>query len=403
VRPKTGEYVWHFQETPGDQWDYTATQHMILADLSVNGKVRKVLMQAPKNGYFYVLDRETGEFISGKAYVPVTWAKGLDPKTGRPDMSPDARYAVTGKPFLGMPSPAGGHSWQPMSYSPLTGLVYFPVQEMAYGYNALPAGKFEYRPRSWNTGEDLTKIMMPEDPKVRAQIRGTMTGKLVAWDPVAGKAAWSVPMAVPWNGGALSTGGGLVFQGNGEGNFIAYRADTGERLWTKFLGSGIVAPPITYSVKGVQYVAVAVGWGGILPLNLGEVLKKGAPPRVNRVVAFRLDGKAAMPLPITEASAVDPPASTAPAAMIDRGRQYFHDSCWMCHGESAVNNGGVPNLRRSAVIADASAFRSFVLDGVAEERGMPSFGKDYAPEQVEAIRAYIIKRANDLKADPSLP
>jgi quinohemoprotein ethanol dehydrogenase len=403
VRPKTGEYVWHFQETPGDQWDYTATQHMILADLKVDGRNRKVLMQAPKNGFFYILDRKTGQFISGKAYVPVTWAKGLDPKTGRPDMTPDARYSLTGKPFLGMPSPAGGHSWQPMSYSPRTGLVYFPAQEMAYGYNALPADRFQYRPRGWNTGENLAKIMMPEDPKVRAQIRATMSGKLVAWDPVAGKAVWSVPMAVPWNGGALSTSGGLVFEGNGEGNFVAYRADTGERLWSKFLGSGIVAPPITYSVKGVQYVAVAVGWGGILPLNLGEALKKAVPPRVNRIVVFRLDGKAAMPLPTAEAASFDPPASTAPAAVIDQGRQYFHDSCWMCHGEGAVNNGGVPNLRRSAAITNAFVFRSLVVDGIAEERGMPNFGKDYTPEQAEAIRAYLIKRANDLKADPNLP
>ncbi|CAN7305506.1 PQQ-dependent dehydrogenase, methanol/ethanol family [Phenylobacterium sp. LjRoot225] len=403
VRPKTGEYVWHFQETPGDQWDYTATQHMILADLTVDGKVRKVLMQAPKNGFFYVLDRKTGEFISGKPYVRVTWAKGLDPRTGRPDIVPEARYSLTGKPFLGMPSPAGGHSWQPMSYSPQTGLVYFPAQEMAYGYTALPAAGFQYRPRGWNTGEDLTKIMMPEDPKVRAQIRGMMKGKLVAWNPVAQKEAWSVPMATPWNGGALSTAGGVVFEGNGEGYLVAYRADTGEQLWSKFLGSGIVAPPITYSIGGVQYVAVAVGWGGILPLNMGEVLKKGVPPRVNRIVAFRLDGDAAMPLPAAYTPPLDPPPSTAPAAMIDQGRAYFHASCWMCHGESAVNNSGVPNLRRSPVIASAAAFRSFVLEGAAEPGGMPNFGKDYTQEQAEAIRAYLIKRANDLKADPNQP
>jgi mono/diheme cytochrome c family protein len=230
-----------------------------------------------------------------------------------------------------------------------------------------------------------------------------MKGELIAWDPVAQKQVWSVPLATPWNGGALSTAGGLVFEGNGEGFLVAYRADTGERLWSKFLGSGIVAPPITYTVRGVQYVAVAVGWGGILPLNLGEVLKKGVPPRVNRIVAFRLDGAAAMPLPAAETAAFDPPPSTAAAAVIDQGRAYFHASCWMCHGESAVNNGGVPNLRRSPVIASAAAFRSFVLGGAAESLGMPNFGRDYTPAQAEAIRAYLIKRANDLKADPSQP
>lgn len=404
VRPETGEYVWHFQETPGDEWDYTATQHMILADLTIQGKMRKVLMQAPKNGYFYVLDRETGKFISGTPYVPVTWSKGLDPKTGRPDIVPAARYSSTAQPFLGSPSPAGGHSWQPMSFDSATGLVYFPIAEMSYGYVAEKTGAFRYRNGDWNTGQDALRTAMPEDPKIRSQIRGSMKGALIAWDPIKGKRVWSVPLAMPWNGGVVSTASGLVFQGNGEGEFAAYDAKTGQKLWSRQLGSGIVAPPITYSVKGVQYVSVAVGWGGILPLNMGEALKKAVPPRVNRVVTFRLGGMADMPLPADDRSApFDPPASSASAARIMEGRALYHTSCWMCHGDSAVNHGGVPDLRRSPAIASKDAFQGFVLQGAAEDLGMPNFDKRLTSDQAEAIRVYVIKRANDLKTDPSQP
>ncbi len=404
VRPDTGQYVWHFQEVPGDEWDYTATQHMILADMDIDGKPRKVLMQAPKNGYFYVLDRTNGAFLSGTPYVQQTWTRGLDPKTGRPDIAPEARYSGTGKPFLGMPSPAGGHSWQPMSFNPKTGLVYFPIAEIPYGYVSGKTQDFTYDPRGWNTGQDAAKTAMPEDPAIRKQIRGMMGGALIAWDPKAGKRVWSVPMPLPWNGGVLSTASGLVFQGNGTGDFAAYDATSGKKLWSMPMGSGIVAPPISYSVKGVQYVSVAVGWGGILPLNMGEALKAAVKPRVNRVVTFRIGGNAKLPIPAEEPTApLTPPPSTASQAVIGQGRELYHVRCWMCHGDSVVNHGGVPDLRRSGAIADEAAFRAFVLDGAAEPLGMPNFSKDLKPAEVEAIRAYVIKRANDLKADPSMP
>jgi PQQ-dependent dehydrogenase (methanol/ethanol family) len=404
VRPDTGQYAWHFQEVPGDEWDYTATQHMILADMDIDGKPRKVLMQAPKNGYFYVLDRTNGAFLSGTPYVQQTWTKGLDPKTGRPDIAPEARYSGTGKPFLGMPSPAGGHSWQPMSFNPKTGLVYFPIAEIPYGYVSGKTQDFTYDPRGWNTGQDAAKTAMPEDPAIRKQIRGMMGGALIAWDPKAGKRVWSVPMPLPWNGGVLSTASGLVFQGNGTGDFAAYDATSGKKLWSMPMGSGIVAPPISYSVKGVQYVSVAVGWGGILPLNMGEALKAAVKPRVNRVVTFRIGGNAKLPIPAeAPETPLAPPPSTASEKLIGQGRELYHVRCWMCHGDSVVNHGGVPDLRRSGAIADEVAFRAFVLDGAAEPLGMPNFSKDLKPAEVEAIRAYVIKRANDLKADPSMP
>ena len=404
IRPETGEYVWHFQEVPGDEWDYTATQHMILADLPINGQIRKVLMQAPKNGYFYVIDRASGQFLSGMPYVPLNWSRGLDPKTGRPDIVPEARYAETGKAWLGLPSPAGGHSWQPMSYDPARHLVFLPTAEMPYGYVAAKAGDFQYDPRGWNTGQDPAASSMPEDPAIRARIRSMMKGALVAWDPVAGKKRWSVPMPLPWNGGTLATAGGLVFQGNGTGEFAAYASDSGKKLWSVDLGSGIVAAPITYRIAGVQYVSVAVGWGGILPLNMGEALKAAVGPRVNRIVTFRLGGQARYrlpPLAVQQAPAL--PVQAGDPALIDQGRTLFHTRCWMCHGDTGVNHGGVPNLRYSQAIADRELFAGFVLQGQGEPFGMPNFARELSGGQAEAIRAYVIKRAMDLKADPEQP
>lgn len=402
VRPDTGEYVWHFQQVPGDEWDYTATQHMILADLEIDGEPRKVIMQAPKNGYFYVLDRETGEFISGEPYVKVTWAEGLDPETGRAKVKPEARYSLTGEPYLGFPSPAGGHNWQPMSYNPQTGLVYFTAVDMAYPYIAAEPGSLTYNERGWNTGQDALKTAMPEDPEVRKEIASMVQGRLMAWDPVKQEKAWEVPMTYPWNGGVLSTAGGLVFQGNGTGEFAAYDAQDGSKLWSRNLHSGIVAPPITYSVDGVQYVAVAVGWGGILTLNLGEFLKDAALPRVNRIVVFRLDGKAELPapseIPEAEVRLIPTNASTATVTL---GKKLFHEQCWMCHGDTAVNRGGIPDLRTSAAITDADVFKAFVLEGVAQSRGMAEFKQELNEAEVEAIRAYVVKRANDLARERS--
>ena len=325
------------------------------------------------------------------------------PETGRPDIVPEARYTKSDAPFLGMPSPAGGHSWQPMSYNPDTGLVYIPAMEMPYGYIALKAEDFEYSERGWNTGEDFSKFSMPEDPAIREQIRSLMKGRLLAWDPIKQEEAWRVPMAVPWNGGTLSTAGNLVFQGNGEGFFGAYNASTGEKLWEKYVSSGVVAAPVTYAIDDEQYVSVAVGWGGILPLNMGEPLRKAAPPTVNRVVTFKIGGEAELPVEEALALTLDPPASTASEETIAIGKTAYHQWCWMCHGDTGVNKGGVPNLRYSPVISDQSVFDAFVLQGIAEERGMPRFSEDLSTEDTSAIRAYIIKRANDLKANPDLP
>jgi quinohemoprotein ethanol dehydrogenase len=290
LRPRTGEYVWHFQETPGDEWDYTATQSIILADLKIDGRVRQVLMQAPKNGFFYVLDRATGKFISGTPYVTVNWAQGLDPKSGRPIENPSIRYAENGVPSAQQPGPLGGHNWHPMSYSPATGLVYIPAIHAAFNYVAAGADYLTH-PATPNMGIDPIATAVPEDPKIIAAARESVSAELLAWDPVARRAAWSAPLPVAWNGGTLATAGGLVFQGDAQGRLSAYDARSGRRYWSLDLGAGIVAPPISYALDGRQYVAVAVGWGGGLPQVAGALTSAAKASRIKRLVVLALNGK----------------------------------------------------------------------------------------------------------------
>ena len=291
VRPETGEYVWHYQTTPGETWDFTATQHIMLADLEMNGRERKVLMQAPKNGFFYVLDRETGEFISGDPYVTVNWATGIG-KDGRPIENPETRIDRTGKPAMVTPGALGGHNWHPMAFHPGEGLVYIPAFEAGMVY----APQADWKPdraRGFNVGFDLGAGDLPPDEGFRREVAGTINGKLIAWDPVARRARWTVEYPGPWNGGLLATGGGLVFQGTAGSEFIAYSAATGDKLWSFPAQTGVVAPPITYTVDGEQYVAVLAGWGGAYALSVdGQLIAKDKPVRnVSRMLVFKLGAK----------------------------------------------------------------------------------------------------------------
>src|SRR6202022_3072233 len=297
LRPDTGEYVWHFQETPGESWDFSATQHIMLADLQINGKPRHVLMQASKNGFFYVLDRETGAFIAGRPFATVNWALSLDPDSGRPTENPQARYGETGKPWVSLPGPAGAHSWQPMSYSPLTGLVYLPVSEA--GFVFIGEQKFKSKDFGWNTGVDFNAGSLPEDPKAVAGIKTQLKGRLSAWNPVTQREVWRVQYDQPWNGGVLATAGNLVFQGNSMGEFAAFQADDGKRVWSVQTDTGIVAPPVSYEVNGEQYVAVEVGWGGAFGLAAGVLAHDSQVNRGNlpRLLAFKLNGTDSLPAP----------------------------------------------------------------------------------------------------------
>jgi quinohemoprotein ethanol dehydrogenase len=259
VRPDTGRLVWHFQQNPGEQWDYTATQPMILADLRINGRDRKVLMQAPKNGYFYVIDRLTGEFISAKPYTLVTWATGLDEKTGRPIEAPGIRYGTT--PITLSPGPPGAHNWQPMAFHPGTGLVYFPVRTQAFTYAIDPAYKYN------KGGRNLGVLAGPGALPATSGENAPAASYFTAWDPVAQREVWRVVYTGGSGSGTLATAGNLVFQANPQGMLIAYNAKTGAKLWEGAVGPG-AAVPVSYELDGVQYIAMLGGRGGDTPARV---------------------------------------------------------------------------------------------------------------------------------------
>jgi quinohemoprotein ethanol dehydrogenase len=393
LKPDTGEYVWHYQENSADDWDYDSSEQMILADISIEGKQRKVLLHAPKNGLFYVIDRETGALISAKPFTFINWATGVDMKTGRPIESATARYPHVDSPPI-VPGPLGAHSWQPMSYSPLTGLTYIPVNEV--GFNFKSDENFEFKNSALNFGIDMVAAGMPQDPKIKQSILDSVKGKLLAWDPVRQKQVWAVERPGPWNGGTLATAGNLVFEGTAAGGFEAYRADTGDKVWSFEAQTGVMAGPVTYTVKGEQYVAVLAGWGGVFPLVSGEVaFKSGRVRNVSRMLAFKLDGKASLPpLPQQEEPVLNPPPSTASAAQIHHGEAVYQRFCSGCHGDVAVSGGVLPDLRYSSTLANERWFK-IVRDGAYQSLGMISFGKEVSQQDADDIRAYVIFRAHE--------
>ena len=403
IRPETGDYVWHYQTTPGETWDFTATQHIMLADMEIDGRQRQVLMQAPKNGYFYVLDRATGEFISAEPYIPLNWSTGMD-ANGRPIMNPETRIDVTGEPALVMPGPLGGHNWHPMAYSPDENLVYIPAFEAAMLY----APEADWKPdraRGFNVGFDLGAGDLPPDLGIRREVQGTITGKLMAWDPVNQEAKWTVEFPGPWNGGVLATGGGLVFQGNSSSTFSAYDASTGDKLWSFPAQTGIVAPPITYTVGGEQYVAVLAGWGGAYAITAdgGLIADQGPDKRpvrnISRLLVFKLGAKGALP-PMPELADIplDPPPSRASAQDIAAGGEHYGRYCAVCHAPGAVGSTVLPDLRRSGTLSNPQAWLAVVHEGILKDNGMASFAASLSKEEMQQIRQFVIFRANQDKA-----
>ncbi len=390
LRPDTGEYVWHYQTTPGDSWDYTATQHIILADMKIDGFARKVLMQAPKNGFFYVLDRETGKLLSARNYVPINWASGVDMETGRPVVTEVGDYSD--KAELVVPSAHGGHNWQPMAFNPDTGLVYIPAQ-----YNAMEYANAETKPTLapyiWNVGIKVAAI--PTDEIALAQARQAFSGSLLAWDPVKQEAAWKVDHPSMWNGGVLSTAGNLVFQGNAESEVRAYSADSGKLLWKAPANTGVMAAPITYEIDGIQYVTFMAGWGGSYPLNLSGVLQQLRTPANARVLTYKLGGTGKLPPIATEIAKIPkPPELTGSEEQISAGNNAFQELCWQCHGFNAVGNGLVQDLRYLSDVQHKNF--AAILKGASEPRGMPSFAHVLDEEAIESIHQYLISRSHEL-------
>jgi alcohol dehydrogenase (cytochrome c)/quinohemoprotein ethanol dehydrogenase len=395
LRPDTGEYVWHFQESPGESWDFSAAQHMVLVDLQIGGRQRHVLMQASKNGFLYLLDRETGAFIGAKPIATVNWAAALDPVTGRPEENPAARYGETGKPWVSLPGPSGAHGWQPMSYSPLTGLLYIPVMEAAFAL--IPQKDFHSKDFGWNTGVDFNAGSLPEDPKALAAIKTHLKGSLSAWDPVNLREVWRAQYDHPWNGGTLATAGNLVFQGDSMGNFAAFQANDGKQLWSVQTSTGIVAPPVSYEINGEQYVAIQVGWGGAFGLAAGELARDSQVNRGNypRVLAFKLQGTDTLPsVPEQAPRKLDPPPDKATAAVITQGKLHYHTYCSVCHGDSAVSGGVLPDLRYSVALNEPNMWQSIVHDGARQANGMVSFAAQMSKDEIETVRTYVIHRAH---------
>lgn len=390
LNPDTGEYVWHYQTTPGETWDYTAAQHIILADIVMDGETKPVLMQAPKNGFFYVIDRRNGKLLSANNYVQVNWATGIDMETGRPIEVEDARYRD--EPYLTFPSYLGGHNWHPMSYSPDTGLVYIPVLDFPANY-AQP-DHYLAREGSANTGIDALLSSLPDDQAERDALGGLIKGRLVAWDPIKQQEAWRIEHSGPWNGGLLSTAGGLVFQGTADGQFIAANDENGDILWRFATQTGVVAAPVSYQVDDEQYVSVNVGWGGAFALVFGEYVQNDSLPNVSRILTFKLGGTAK--LPEVEWQRPRPFVSVSTDAdreTLTEGYRLYQELCMGCHGLNAVSGMLIPDLRRSPMITNADAFASVVLEGALSNRGMPNFKPYLSKTETEAIRAYLIQQA----------
>ncbi|MES2647078.1 MAG: PQQ-dependent dehydrogenase, methanol/ethanol family [Bacteroidota bacterium] len=388
INPDNGKLVWHYQTTPGEIWDYTATMNIVLADLEINGNSRKVLMQAPKNGFFYVLDRQTGELLSAEKYTRVNWASHVDLKTGRPQLTGQGWYKDT--PKLVFPSLNGGHNWQPMSYNPATGLVYIPEHSDPIVYSAITDAP-------WKPDEDNTEInysvgtsftqVVNQVKEVTDTIRSE---SLLAWNPVTQKAAWKVSDGAP-DGGILSTAD-LVIQGTRTGFLKVYHAKTGEKLKEIFTGTGIMAAPTTYSIDGEQYIAVMAAYGGAPTCCYPGDAAFYTYKNKGRIIAFKLGGTAT---PVAEKlePVMTPAPPDTPAVkkeLLASGSKLYYTYCETCHGIAESRHNSLhPDLLK-LTLAKHQLFEKIVLGGMLSSGGMASFKNSLSSQDVEAIHHYLV-------------
>jgi quinohemoprotein ethanol dehydrogenase len=401
INPDSGRLVWHYQTTPGEIWDYTATQNLVLAELNINGEQRKVIMQAPKNGFFYVLDRETGELLSAEKYTSVTWASHIDMESGRPVKTEQGWYKE--EPKLVVPSLPGGHNWNPMSYNPENGLVYIPTIVLPWIYMA--EDSFAFTKKKWGTGIIYSGTAPPFNEKTIKYTTGhadtVERNILKAWDPIKQQVVWEVEHEIPkGNGGILSTSGNLVFQGSNTGHLKVYEATTGNLLKSIEVGTGIMAAPMSYSIDGEQYIAVMAGYGGnslvVGPLEEDAAIHKYQ--NYGRILAFKLGG-GSTPLPpkVLKTAVPVPPSITVDTALISKGKVHFYEYCEPCHqaGKPEGYFSQYPNL---GMLSESthSIFKNIVLEGVFAQNGMASFDDVLKEEDVKAIQHYVIKQQIDL-------
>ncbi len=385
LNPHTGEYLWHYQTTPGESWDYNSNMDIILADLMIDGEEVKVILHAPKNGFFYVINRKTGKLISAEPFVETTWASHIDMKTGKPVEIEGARYENS--PFDITPNPWGAHNWHAMSYNPQTGLAYIPTLHQAVNFSDEGIDLENWQAVEFSGGIGVRMSGAESEPR-------KYPASLQAWDPVKQELAWSVPQDVFWNGGTLTTAGNLVFQGRSDGKLLSYHAKTGEVVWTYDVGLGISAPPITYKIKGKQYLSILVGFGGGYSrggpsYSLGWAYRK----HMNRLITFSLDGNAdmpALPPPFFPKPLVDSNFMIDDALALEGAKEY--GKCRNCHGGGMYGGSMAPDLRASLIPLVKETFAAVVRDGARNQMGMPSF-PDINDDQLEALRHFIRKGA----------
>lgn len=395
----TGTYRWHYQTTPGESWDYNSAQDIVLATLPWQGTERKVILHAPKNGFFYVIDRQDGKLLAADKIGRVTWAERVDLQTGRPIETPEARFPNGGG--LIYPSSVGVHNWQAMSFNPRTGLAYLPTVEMPQYFTDAQTDRKQWRtqPFSYNTGYDILQVEGFNDIQLSAH--------LLAWNPLTQTKAWEVPLPGLWNGGTMTTAADLVFQGNATGEVAAYHARTGEKLWSFAAGIGIVGAPISYRLGAKQYVAVLAGWGGSLPGAFGAGVAQygwsyGAQPR--RLLVFALDTHRQLRMvpPSAPAVPVDDPKLAIDRGAAKSGDPLFNSNCQLCHGFGAIAGGVAPDLRASTLALSPDAFRAVVKEGLLERRGMPRF-EELGDAELRSLYWYIRQRARADLATRSAP
>ena len=379
LNPNTGRMNWFYQMTPADNWDFNAAQDIALLDLEVDGVTRKVLAQAPKNGFFYVLDREDGELLRAAPYATLNWATHIDMESGRPVENPATRYEET--PAWILPGNSGGHSWQPMSTDPQRGVAYTAVQDMSLLYS-LPddfkeTGEYEISTTSISLGVELgpryRELLAAAPPQPESK------GYLKAFDALAGEVLWSVERATPYNGGVLATAGGVVFQGDGDGQFAAYDTRDGELLW-EYQVYGDAGAPMTYQIDGVQYLAVQVGGGAKERYNDG------------RMLVFALGANGEIPQPVApDVEMPAPPALTASAEELDQGGALYYRHCVWCHGMGPV---GMVNADLRLMTAEThERFQAIVRGGMLLENGMDSFADVLTTEEAETVRQFVVSKA----------
>ncbi|MGB5622288.1 MAG: PQQ-dependent dehydrogenase, methanol/ethanol family [Gammaproteobacteria bacterium] len=402
--PDTGEYRWHYQTTPGETWDYNSNMDIVLADLTIDGEDVKALLHAPKNGFFYVIDRQTGELISAEPFADVNWATHVDPQTGRPVEVEGARYE-SGTALIA-PGPWGAHSWHAMSFNPDTGLAYIPTLHMALGFNDQGIDFESFQSVAFRGGIGLELSWPDDQPR-------EYPASLVAWDPVKQEKVWEIPQDHFWSAGTLTTAGNLVFQGRADGQLLAYDAGSGEILWTFDAGLGISAPPITYQLDGKQYISLLVGFGGGYSALGGQgaaSLGWSYRRQTRRLITFSLEGDANLPAqpPPLVPQPIAAPDFVADEVLATEGsllfeRKEIEGLCWYCHGMGAIAGGAAPDLRASPAVLDTEAFDSIVRGGLLTANGMPAFS-DLTDREVDSLRHYVRQQAEaalpESTADP---